>query len=136
MKRKLIIIAAICSLFVLLSACDARDTGSLKSLTRPYIAQYECTDAKLGNDDLLEKFDYIKIVLVDKNKLQLIYKLKMGEKRVKESEYTFDAKTRELSADIGIFGYRFNQTTVVKDGKFTVTKTILGKQLVMNFESV
>ena len=136
MKRKLIIIAAICSLFVLLSACDARDTGSLKSLTRPYIAQYECTDAKLGNDDLLEKFDYIKIGLVDKNKLQLIYKLKMGEKRVKESEYTFDAKTRELSADIGIFGYRFNQTTVVKDGKFTVTKTILGKQLVMNFESV
>lgn len=136
MKRKLIIIAAICSLFVLLSACDARDTGSLKSLTRPYIAQYECTDAKLGNDDLLEKFDYIKIVLVDKNKLQLIYKLKMGEKRVKESEYTFDAKTRELSADIGIFGYRFNQTAVVKDGKFTVTKTILGKQLVMNFESV
>ncbi len=136
MKRKLIIIAAICSLFVLLSACDARDTGSLKSLTRPYIAQYECTDAKLGNDDLLEKFDYIKIVLVDKNKLQLIYKLKMGEKRVKESEYTFDAKTRELSADIGIFGYRFNQTAVVKDGKFTVTKTIIGKQLVMNFESV
>ena len=136
MKRKLIIIAAICSLFVLLSACDARDTGSLKSLTRPYIAQYECTDAKLGNDELLEKFDYIKIVLVDKNKMQLIYKLKMGEKRVKESEYTFDAKTRELSADIGIFGYRFNQTTVVKDGKFTVTKTILGKQLVMNFESV
>ena len=136
MKRKLIIIAAICSLFVLLSACDARDTGSLKSLTRPYIAQYECTDAKLGNDDLLEKFDYIKIVLVDKNKLQLIYKLKMGEKRIKESEYTFDAKTRELSADIGIFGYRFNQTAVVKDGKFTVTKTIIGKQLVMNFESV
>lgn len=136
MKKKLIIISAICALLlVLLPACNAKDTGSLKSLTRPYIAQYECTDATYGGEDLLKKFDYIEVLLEDKEQLQVIYRQKGSERRVVKGKYTFDLDTREMNADIGIFGVKIKQSVTVKNGRFTVSKPIGKKQLIMNFKA-
>ena len=136
MKRKLIFFAFICTLFLLLlSACDAREIGSLKSITSPYIAHYECTEAYYGEENILDKFDLIEINLVNKKQMELIYKLKDEDKRVIETEYTFDMDTRELSAEIGILGHKFRQTATVKNGKFTISKSIGSKQLVMKFEA-
>lgn len=135
MKRKLILIAAILTLLLtILPACDAQKAGSLKTITRPYIAQYECTSATYGDDNLLDKFDYIEVNLADKKELELIYKLKNGNRNVITTTYELNPETRELSADIGIFGYKFKQTTKIENGKFTVTKTIGKKLLIMNFE--
>ncbi len=120
---------------LILSACDAREAGSLKSITRPYIAHYECTEATLGGEDLLDKFEYIEIVLVDKEEMQLIYKPKEGKKSKIKSNYSFNLETRELTADIGIYGYRFRESTIVENGKFTVTKTIGEKQLILKFKT-
>lgn len=136
MRTKLFVTAFIFALLLtVFPACDAREAGSLKALTKPYIAQYECTEAKLGDEDLLEKFEYITIVLEDKQTLKLIYKPKDGEKHVAESTYSLDTETRELTADLWILGYKFRQSTTVKNGKFTITKKIGDKQLVMNFKS-
>ncbi len=135
MKRKLILIAAILTLLLaILPACDAQKAGSLKTITSPYIAQYECTSATYGDDNLLDKFDYIEVNLADKKELELIYKLKNGNRNVITTTYELNPETRELSADIGIFGYKFKQTTKIENGKFTVTKTIGKKLLIMNFE--
>ena len=135
MKRKILLISLFCVLLLaLLPACDARKTGSLKDLTMPYIAQYECTEARFGNDDLFEKFEYIEINLVNQEKLELIYKLKNGDKKVIKAPYNLDKSTRELSAEIGILGHKFKQTAIVKNGKFTISKTIGKKQLVMKFK--
>lgn len=137
MKNKFIVLSAIiCALLlILLPACDAQNAGSLKSITRPYIAQYECTEATFGGDNILDKFDYIEVNLLDKEKIQLIFKIKNSEKRVTDGKYTFDPKTHELSADIGVFGVRFKQSTTVKNGKFTVSKAIGRKQLILKFKS-
>ena len=136
MRTKLFVTAIIFALLLtVFPACDAREAGSLKALTKPYIAQYECTEAKLGDEDLLEKFEYITIVLEDKQTLKLIYKPKDGEKHVMESTYSLDTETRELTADLWILGYKFRQSTTVKNGKFTTTKKIGDKQLIMNFKS-
>ena len=136
MKRKIIFLTAILTLILLLlPACDARQYGSLKSLTKPYIAQYECTEAKLGEQDLLERFDYIEINLEPKNKMQVIYKPKDGKKNIVESRYSFDVKSHELTAEIGILGYNFKEATVVENGKFTLTKTIGDRQLIMKFKA-
>lgn len=136
MRTKLFVTAIIFALLLtVFPACDAREAGSLKALTKPYIAQYECTEAKLGDEDLLEKFEYITIVLEDKQTLKLIYKPKDGEKHVMESTYSLDTETRELTADLWILGYKFRQSTTVKNGKFTITKKIGDKQLIMNFKS-
>ena len=136
MRKKLIFPTIICALLLLLlPACDAREIGSLNSITSPYIAHYECTEAYYGEENILDKFDYVEIKLVNKKQMQLIYKLKGEDKRVIESEYSFDAKSRELSAEIGLLGLKFRQSTTVNNGKFTISKTIGAKQLVMKFEA-
>lgn len=136
MKRKLFFLTAVCTLLLLLiPACEAREVGSLKSLTRPYIAHYECTEATLGEENLLDMFDYIEIVLVDKEKMELIYKMKDGEKHSVESSYSFDIEKRELTADVGILGYKFRESTTIEHGRFTISKAIGTKQLIMKFKA-
>lgn len=136
MKRKFLIISVLCALLLLLlPACDARKTSSLKDITKPYVAQYECTEATLGGEDLLEKFDYIKINLANKNTMEIIYKPKEGERKIIKAPYKFDSSTRELSAEIGILGHKIKQTVKVEKGKFTVSKAIGKKQLIMKFKT-
>lgn len=136
MKRKLSLLILLCLLSLLiLPSCDAREAGSIKTLTNSYIAQYECTEAHLGDENILDKFDYIIINLKDKKKLELIYKPLNGDKRVIESEYTFDNTTHELTAEIGILGYSVKQSTKIEHGKFTVCKQFGGKELIMKFKA-
>ncbi len=135
MKKKSFILTAVFAfLLLLLPACDARSAGSLKSITRPYIAQYECTSATYGGDNLLEKYDYIEIILVNKNDMEIVYKPKYARQRVIETTYSLDTETRELTAEIGILGYKFKETVKIEHGKFTITKAIANKQLIMNFQ--
>lgn len=136
MKKLLLIIAVVLATsFTFLPACELKNAGPLKSLTRPYIAQYECTEATLGNEDLLDKFEYIKITLKNKEELELSYKPKDGEAKTLTSRYDFDSDTRTLTAEIGILGYTVKQSTVIENGKFTVTKPFGGKQLIMKFKA-
>lgn len=136
MKRKILIFSAIfLLLLILLPACNAQNAGSLKSITRPYIAQYECVEAKLGEEDYLKKFEYFYLTLKDKENMEITYKLKDGERKTVKSKYNFDLESKRLTAEIGIFGYKFKQSTVIENGRFTVSKSIGGKQLVMKFKA-
>ncbi|MDE7439238.1 MAG: hypothetical protein K2N23_01835 [Clostridia bacterium] len=136
MKKRFLFIAVLCTLMLtFLSACDIKNAGSLKSITNPYIAQYECVEATLGEEDLLKKYDYIKITLVDKENLEFNYRPKNGENKTLKSKYTFDVESRKLSAEVGILGYTFKQSTIVEKGKFTISKSIGGKQLIMKFKA-
>ena len=137
MKKRLIIFVVLCTfLLTFLCACDMKNAGPLKSITHPYIAQYECIDAKLGEEDLLKKFDYIKITLVNSKTMELNYKQKEGKNKTIKSDYTFDTKSRTLTAEIGILGHTVKQSTVIEKGKFTISKSIGGKQLIMKFKQV
>ena len=137
MKKRIIVFAVICVfLLTLLPACDMKNAGPLKSVTRPYIAQYECVEATLGNEDLLKKFDYIKITLLDKDTLELNYKQKDGDNTKVKSNYDFDMQSRTLTAEIGILGYTIKQSTTVEKGKFTISKSFGGKQLIMKFQAI
>ena len=137
MKKRVIIFSILCVfLLAFLSACDVKNAGPLKSITRPYIAQYECVEAKLGDEDLLKKFDYIKITLLDKENLELNYKENENENKSVKSKYSFDTKSRTLTAEIGLLGYTIKQSTVVDKGNFTISKSIGGKQLIMKFKMI
>ena len=137
MKRKFFAAAILLLLTfaVVLPSCQAREAGSVKALTKPYIAQYECTDCYLGSENLLEKYDYIRIVLGEKNSLQILVKPKNEEKQIYKGKYEFDFDTRVLSADIAVFGFAFKPKTTVENGKFTVTKQIGKKQLIIKFKA-
>lgn len=135
MKKKYSLIFLALALSVLfLCAFTFDKNSSLKDLTHPYINTYECTAARLGNENLLEQYEYFRITILDEKQLEISFKPKrFGKKRVYKCPYKFDNKTKELSAEVGILGYRFKQTTKITDGKFTISMPVFGKPLLMNF---
>lgn len=137
MKKKIFLLTFLCltllSVF-LLPACSMTAEGSIKTITKPYIAQYRCIEAKLGEDDLLTDYDEITITLLDQKEMEVSFKPKNKEKHSFRAPYSFDPKTHELSGEAGILGYKFKEKVVVENGAFTISKPIGKKQLVMKFQ--
>jgi hypothetical protein len=127
----LIIAAAFCINFLCAFTIDKN--SSLKDITHPYINRYECTSATLGDVDLLENYEYFRIDLLNESELEVSFKKKDGNTHSYKSTYTYDNKSGELVAEIGILGCKFKQAVIIKNGKFTITMPILYKTLVMNF---
>lgn len=134
MKRKILLIVAVLSLTIFtFSACGMEIDGSIKSITKPYIAQYECVEARYGEIDLLENYDFIRITFLDKKEVEISYKKKDGEKHSATGTYSIDPETRELEAELGLLGYKFKEKTIVKNGQFTLSKIIGSRELVIIF---
>ena len=110
--------------------------SSLKAITKPHVAQYECIEAKLGNENFLDGFDYIRITLLNKSDLELSYKRTNGKKHTATGTYTFDDKTRELKADVGILGIKYTQNAVIEKGQFVINRSFGSKQLTMKFKAL
>ncbi|MDE7329645.1 MAG: hypothetical protein K2N30_00910, partial [Clostridia bacterium] len=114
MKRKLSLLVLLCALVSVaatLSACSISASGSIKSITKPYIAQYECIEARLGTQNLLEKYEYIIITFLDSEEMEISFKPNDGEKKSFKGNYSVDPETREFSGEMGIFGYTFRERT-------------------------
>lgn len=135
MKRKLILVCAILTLLLLvLPACEMDAKGSVKSLTKPYIGEYECVEGRFGETDLLEKYEYINIYLVDDKKMEINFKPKNGERHSFEGEYSVDDKTREFTGEAGILGFKFKEKVIIENGEFVISKIIMSKPLIMKFK--
>lgn len=142
MKKKILYLTVIlCLLLLLLPACSSTQasatsdkSGSLKSITKPYIGEYECVEARFGERDLLEKYDYIIISLVDDKKMEVSFKPKDGKKKTFDGTYEVNPETREFTGEVGILGVRFKESTKIENGKFTITKLIFSMPLIMNFK--
>ncbi|MDE6849734.1 MAG: hypothetical protein K2J54_00225 [Clostridia bacterium] len=136
MKKKLIAVIFIAVATCLCLCAFTFDmNSSVKTLTKPYITTYDCTFAQLGKEDLLEKYDYLKITFLDDKKLEVSFKRKKGKKHSYTSEYKYNDETGEITAEIGILGFKFRQATKIENGKFNISMPILGKQLSMVFAS-
>lgn len=120
-----------------LPACSAMQNpeySSLKSLSRPYIAQYECTEARLGDTNLLQSFDYIKIIFINAKEFEIAYKPAGGEKKIYSGNYSADPSSHEIVADITVLGHKFKEKTKIENGKIAVRKTVGNKELYLLFE--
>lgn len=140
MKRKFFIVLAILALCLCILPACKMDTesfarSSVKTITKPYIAQYECVEARFGEDNFIEYYDYIRVILLNKNKMELIYKLKDGDKKSVIGSYTIDPETREIDAEIGILGYKFKEKVKVEKGEFVISHIVLKKELYMKFQT-
>lgn len=135
-KKKLVLIFMIAATVCLtLCAFTFDKNSSVKSLTKPYITTYDCTLARLGDEDLLERYEYLKITFIDDKKLEVSFKRKKGKHRAYECEYKHDEENGTFSAEMGILGFKFRQETKIENGKFTLYMPIFGKPLVMQFSS-
>lgn len=134
-SRSIALSALLATLCLLLCAFNVDNDSSLKSLTKPYITSYECTAARLGNEDLLEKYEYFRITFLDDKQLEVAIKRKNGKKNSYRCGYEYDDETGSFKAELGIFGFRFRQECRIENGKFTICMPILGRTLLMNFKS-
>lgn len=134
MKKILPVLSAFCVFLLCLAACGLDTTSSLKDLTDPYIARYECTQATLGGDDLLENFDYIRITLLDEKEMELSFKQKGEKPRAKTFKYSYDKESGELYAEEGVLGFKAKEPAVIKDGAFTISFPLGSRQLILKFE--
>ena len=134
-KLKIAAAAALVAACATLCACTIDTNSSIKELTDPYITRYECTYAAWGDQEFLEEFDYIRITLTDKEKLELSYKKKGDMPRVHTCRYSFDEKTGELTAEGGALGVKFKERVLIENGKFTIAFPISGKELILRFQS-
>lgn len=139
MKRRFFIVLAIFTICLcILPACkidtESFARSSVKAISKPYIAQYECVEARFGEDDFMEYYDYIKVILLNSTEMELLYKLKDGEKKSVKGNYTLNTETREINAEIGILGYKFKEKVEVKKGGFIISHTIFKRELYMKFQ--
>lgn len=140
MKRRFFILIAILALCLcIFPACEMNTESfarsSIKTITKPYIAQYECVEARFGKDNFIDYYDYIKIIFINKDEMELIYKLKEGEKKSVSGTYSVDPKTREIDAEIGILGYKFKEKVKVEKGEFIISHVLMNKELYIKFKA-
>ncbi len=135
MRKIFYILTLTAALFALcLASCGIDSAASLKDITKPYIARYECTQATLGDDDLLKDFDYIRITLLDESEMELSFKKKGEKAKAKTFGYTYDNETGSIIAEESILGVKFKEKTIIKDGAFTVSFPLGTRQLTLKFE--
>lgn len=133
-RRKILLLIPLLLCVLTLCAFTFDKTSTLKDLTHPYINTYECTSAKLGDENLLEKYEYFIITFKDDKNLEVSFKRYNGNPHSYVCEYSVNQDTNELTAEIGILGFKFRQTTIIENGKFTLSMPILGRPLIMVFE--
>lgn len=136
--RKKAISAGLLAILIIMFACafTIDENSSVKELTHPYINTYECTRATLGNTNLLEKYEYFRIILDEGNKLTLLLKRQDDAEKKFISTYAYDDKTHTLTAEAGILGFAYRHETTIEKGKFTISMPIMTRQLVMVFEAL
>ncbi len=108
--------------------------GSLKDISKPYLGEYECKSATLGNREYADDFDFIRIELRGDERFVLSYREKDDRStHTTEGIYEYDEtngtvllKTREK----GTMKRRFP----LKDGVLLVTTMLGEKLLTLRFE--
>lgn len=134
MKKKFYLLAVLFCAVLLFPACGMDMKSSIKTITMPYIAEYECVEARLGSEDLLEKYEYFYITLLNKEELEISFKEKDGKRTLVKGTYTIDPKTRELTGETGVLGFRFKESVIVKNGEFVIEKNLGPFPLYMKFK--
>lgn len=135
MRKKIYLLAVLlCAVLLLFPACEIDMQSSIKTITMPYIAEYECVEARLGSENLLEKYEYFYITLVNKEELEVSFKEKDGKRTLLKGTYSIDPKTRELTGETGVIGFKFKETVIVKNGEFVIEKNLGPFPLYMKFK--
>ena len=102
----------------------------LKDIVKPYLGVYECTDARLGGVEWLNRFDTIHLELKADDTFLLHYAEKGGEKRTQEGSYTYDKE----KSTITLQGGGFERAFPLINGVLTVVVPLGGQTVKLTFK--
>ena len=106
--------------------------GGLDDIAKPYLGEYECITAQIGEKDCLDKFTYIRLELKDEGEFVLDCKEREGKKRQIKGKYSYDKEKGVLTFTDQVGG--FKREFPLKKGSLTVSLPMAGKMLVLQFE--
>ena len=129
MKFKYSFCAGLAALLLILPACG---NGALKDITKPYLGEYECKSATLGERDYTQEFSFIRLELKKDNEFTLYYNAKNGKNGEESGTYVYDEKEETLTITYREFGV-LKRKFPLKNGEIYVTLPIGNQTLSMKF---
>ena len=111
---------------LLISFSAFRDS-KLTDITKPYLGEYECISATLGEKDLTEKFSFVRLELNADESYRLYYRDKNGNKGEEIGTYSYDEQRQEISFTWGKHG-ELKRKFPMQDGTICLCIPI-GKEL-------
>ena len=129
MKLKLSFCAGLVALLFSLPACA---NGSLGDVTKPYLGEYECKSATLGEKDYAQDFSFIRLELKKDDAFTLYYNAKNGQKGQESGTYVYDEQKETLTLGFGELGI-LKRKFPIKNGEIFVTIPIGNQTLSMLF---
>lgn len=117
----------------LLFPFSAYKEGELKEITKPYLGQYECQIATLGDYNLAEHFKSIVLELGENDTFTLTALDKSGKKRVETGKYTYNDKKQTLTF-YGENNRVFKRETSLCKGEFCITLPVGNKTVRLVFK--
>ena len=107
--------------------------GKLTDVTKPYLGEYECKQATLGEKDCLKKFDYIRLELKVDGKFVLSYRENDGKKQAIKGTYEYDSKNECVQLKMGGGGI-IHRNFPLKEGVIYITIPFKMKSIALQFE--
>ena len=131
MERKILKSSIAAGLLSLLF-CFAPKGGTLKDIAKPYLGEYECKSARLGDKDFLDELKYLRMELKPNNVCVLRYCPKNGKTREWSGEYDYDRQTQTLRLR-GEGQTAFDKRFPLKEGMLTVAFPVGEKTMILTF---
>lgn len=129
MKLKYSFCAVLAALVLILPSCG---NGSLKDVTKPYLGEYECKSATLGEKDYVEEFSFLRLELKKDDEFTLYYSAKNGKKGEETGTYVYDEKEETITLIYGELGV-LKRKFPLKNGEIFITLPIGSQTLSMKF---
>ena len=132
MKKKRIKSSALVGMLTLFLSVSAHLDG-LKDITQPHLGEYKCESAVYGEEDMLQRFSYIVIELVDGENFVLRYEDANGNKGEQSGKYKYDRQkgTIRFYQDGKIL---LKRDFTLKKGKLFIGLPIGNKNLRVTFQ--
>ena len=123
-------LAGLCSLMLAFSSWRE---GKVTEITKPYLGEYECKQAILGEIDCLKKFDYIRLELSADNQFKLSYCETKGKKQTIKGTYEYEEESQSVCLKMGVGGI-VHRKFPLRDGVLYITIPFKLKSLALQFE--
>ena len=107
--------------------------GTLPDITKPYLGEYECKRATLGEKDLLDGFQYVRLELKADDTFVVFYKTENGETGKETGKYSFNREREEITLTLDK-NRAYKRKFPLKKGVLTVDVAIGAQRLVLSFE--
>ncbi len=117
---------------LLLAGCDVSSMTTLPEFSEPYIGLYECTALTLGGEDLLPRFEKLRLEL-QKEDFVLTFRPRSGEEGAVKGSYSVSPEGDEATFRIRLAGRDYVRTCRREKGAIYIDENVGGRLLHAEF---